>query len=169
MSTCSDMAVLEASGLHQLESEFCGHETARTIFATKDVLDAISPPFSDDRDGEMHAEFKATIDAFLEGNEITVAEDPYDKPADTMLARVDPVEAGVWDLRIFAPRPGIRCLGCFWHCDVFVALVWDYRENFDGDWPEYIQECLSAWRRLFGDRQPVSGGLDEHLTEYFSV
>jgi hypothetical protein len=46
-------------------------------------------------------------------------------------ARVHPVKAEFWSIRVTAPEdtPGIRVLGAFADKDKFIALTWDYRED----------------------------------------
>ena len=158
-------------GLHELGSCVFGFETSRTLYVTEDLFNAVSEQPADDRDSEIMFEFRATLDAFLEGSEITVSEDPFGKPPETTLARVHPVELEVWDIRSIEPHPGIRCLGCFLEQDVFVALKWDYRENISSEeWGIMIQQCLDLWNNIFGVRRPLSGRtLDEYLTNYYAV
>jgi hypothetical protein len=158
--------------LFRLPSLVTGDETARTMYVSAEILDSVTPPFAENRDGERLAEFRQTLDAFSEGGEFSVAEDPYSKPSDAMLARVDPVEANIWDIRSIAPSPGIRCLGGFASQDTFVALTWEYRENFDDGadkWTAEITRCRSIWRDLFGTCEPFKGALDECLTNYYTV
>jgi len=58
------------------------------MIVTSEILKAISPPFSDDVKGERLAEFRQWLDAFSEGAQITIAQNPKDKPPDAMMARV---------------------------------------------------------------------------------
>jgi hypothetical protein len=121
------------------------------------------PPFKQNWEGKAHASLRALLDAFSEGAEMSVAEQPFEKPSDTILARVHPVRDEVWDVRCFDPYPGIRVLGRFSECDHFVALTWNYRENMD--WPAEIARCKAAWRNIFGDLPPHLGRrIDEYLS-----
>jgi hypothetical protein len=158
--------------LHRLPSLLCGPDTARTMYVSTEILDAVTPPFADSLQGERDAEFRQTLDAFLEGGMFSVAEDPYAKPSDAMLARVAPTAAEFWDIRSVVPRPGIRCLGAFIAQDIFVALTCANREDLDasGAWEAEIGRCTSEWRELFGSQLPLKGAsLDEYLTNYFPV
>jgi hypothetical protein len=142
------------------------------MYVSAEILDGVTPPFAENLQGERDAEFRQTLDAFLEGGMFSVAENPYAKPSDAMLARVAPVSAEFWDIRSIVPRPGIRCLGAFGAQDIFVALTWNYRENLDGpgEWKAEIRRCISGWRELFGTQQPFQGAsLDEYLTNYRAV
>jgi len=101
MSIAPILAKLVAqTRLISLPSLFTGADTARVLYVTPDVFAAVSPPFADDETGRRLAEFRAWLDAFLEGGEISVAEDPRRKPPDAMLARVAPVEEEFWSLRV---------------------------------------------------------------------
>ncbi len=114
-------------------------------------------------------ELRVWLDAFSEGGEISVAEDPHKKPPDAMLARVDPVADEFWSIRITEPEDtsGIRALGAFAAKDTFVALTWDYREHIGEDFNDAVADAREAWRDLFGDEPPFSGeNLDEYLSNY---
>ena len=80
-----------------------------------DILAVITPPFPETEKGKRLSEFRAWLDAFMEGSEISVAQDPDQKPPDAMLARVKPVEDEFWSIRVTEPEktPGIRSLGGF--------------------------------------------------------
>jgi hypothetical protein len=138
------------------------------MFVSRDVLVAVSPPFSDTEQGQRLGEFRAWLDSFVEGGEISVAENPNEKPAHAMLARVAPVEDEFWSIRVTEPEDtaGIRALGAFAGKDKFVCLIWDYREGipvFD----EEVEAVRVAWRYLFGLQRPFRGeSLDEYLTNY---
>src|SRR5207237_3704233 len=91
---------LKAETLFQLESLFTRDETARTMIVSADVLAAVTPPFPDTVDGLRRGEFRGWLDSFLEGGEISVAEDPDKKPRDAMLARVHPTGEEFWSIRV---------------------------------------------------------------------
>jgi hypothetical protein len=157
--------------LFELESLFTGDETARTMIVSPDIFAAVMPPFPDTQQGERLGEFRAWLDSFLEGAEISVAEDPFEKPPEAMLARVDPVEREFWSIRVTEPErtPGIRAFGAFAEKDTFIALTWNCRESiriFDDE----VDLVASAWGDLFGSEPPFKGGsLDEYLTNYRPV
>jgi hypothetical protein len=172
MSICTILAALVSQGrLTNLPSLFTGAETVRTLFVSPEVLAAVSPPFLDDERGRRLGEFRAWLDGFLEGGEISVAQDPNRKPSDAMLARVAPVENEFWSIRVTEPEDtsGIRALGAFAGKDKFICLTWDYREGiaiFDDE----VQMVRALWRDLFGSETPFKGeSLDEYLTNYRAV
>jgi hypothetical protein len=172
MSICTILAEqVRQRKLTELPSLFTGDDTARAMFASRDVLVAVSPPFPDTEQGQRLGEFRAWLDSFVEGGEISVAENPNEKPPDAMLARVAPVEDEFWSIRVTEPEDtaGIRALGGFAGKDKFVCLIWDYREGipvFD----EEVEAARVAWRDLFGSQRPFRGeSPDEYLTNYRTV
>lgn len=107
----------------------------------------------------------------MEGSEISVAEDPFQKPPDAMLARVDPIEKEYWSIRITEPEDtaGMRSLGGFGGKDLLIALTWDYRENIP-IFEDEVTAAHEAWCDLFGSQGPFSGdALDDYLTNYRPV
>lgn len=165
-------ALIKAGRLFCLPSAVTGDDTVRTLFISPEVLEAVSGPFAETYDGIRLLELRQTLDAFLEGAEFTVADHPFGKRPDAMLAPVAPVEYDLWDIRSIAPVPGIRVLGGFWSKNVFVALTWEYRENLETseDWEHEIERCQAEWKRLFGTRRPFRGeSLDEYLSEILPV
>lgn len=155
-----------------LPSLLLGEETFRTIYTTPELLRDVMPPFATDNDGYRLAEFRSYLDAFTEGAELSVAERPFNKPSDAMLARVNPVEDEIWDMRSVSPTPGIRALGAFIDQDEFVLLTWEFRENLDeqGAWSEEIDRFKSEWINLFGSLRPFQGvSLDAYLSLYYAV
>ena len=147
-----------------------GEETPRTVFVSKELRDYVVPPaagWPDTRDGRLFSRLRALFDDFTEGGWVTVAENPFDKDANAILARVAPVEEEVWVFRCLDPKPGVRAFGCFSERDTFVALTWDYRENLENDdyWRREVAGCRAEWRRLFGGIAPLSG---KTLNEYIA-
>jgi hypothetical protein len=158
--------LLDDKLLFELPSLFTGYETACTMIVSPEILAVVSPPFSDDVRGTRLAEFRQWLDAFSEGAQITIADNPKDKPPDAMMARVDPVEADFFSIRVTDPAqtPGIRSLGAFADKDKFVALLWDFREDIQ-DFDDEVAAVRDAWKGMFGSEEPHSG---EHLDDYYS-
>lgn len=171
MSIVAKLALLARHGFTELESLLFGPETARTMHVPPDLKAHVKEPFADTEEGERLGELRGWLDNFLLAGEISVSEDPDNKPRDVMLARVHPVEMDFWSIRVTEPdrTPGIRVLGAFIAQDEFVALTWSYREDmtdFDGD----VQAAIARWKEIFGARTPLKGGkLDEYLTNYYAV
>ena len=96
-------ALLKAHKLYKLPSLFTGDETARTMIITPDILAVVTPPFPDSEEGERLGEFRNWLDGFSEWSQISVTENPFEKPEDAMLARVHPVEDEFWSIRVTGP------------------------------------------------------------------
>ena len=164
-------AQLSNKELFVLVSLFTGDETARTMIVSASICTMVTPPFPDTELGRRLGEFRAWLDSFMEGAELSVSEDPFNKPPDTMLARVSPVEEDFWSIRVTEPEesPGIRGFGGFHKQDEFVALTFDYREDI-GDFSAEVDAVREAWTRFFGVERPFHGDeLDEYLTNYIVV
>lgn len=138
---------------------------------------AVCPPWPENHDGTRRLRFRADLDAFTRHDEISVSEHPFEKPWDTHLARIHPVEKEVWDIRSLEP-PGTRCFGRFGGQNLFVALTWAYREDVesgddwcrDDDWGAEIRKFEKEWERLFKGIPLFRGDtLDDYLTNYFAV
>jgi hypothetical protein len=160
----------EGQALFRLESEFRRDESPRAVFVSAEVMDIVNGPPWRGNDGRRYARLRALLDAFTSGDFITVAEDPFDKNARAILARVDPVHAEIWDFRCLDPNPGIRAFGRFVERDAFIVLSWNFRENLNtaGDWVEEVRHCKEQWALLFGSLPPHQGThIDEYLTYNF--
>lgn len=143
--------------------------TARQIFVSEDVREAVNSPWPAYRTGQRHAMFRATLDNFTHGKTITIADDPFDKPVYSDIARTSPVKLEIWDIRSLEPDQGIRCFGAFGGLDLFIALTWDYRENID-DFTAAVKECRTEWDRLFPGIRPFKGMIfDEYLRKFVAV
>ncbi len=133
----------------------------RSMFVGAEVYEIVTPPFPENTDGYRFGRLRADLDAFTEGRVISIAEDPYKKPNSTYLARTDPIEHEIWDIRSRDPKPAIRVLGAFSEPDMFVALVWAFRESLGGprsrEWRDLIERCKAEWRKLFPTYQPHKG------------
>jgi hypothetical protein len=163
--------LLDQRGLFELKSLFLNDIGPRTMIVAPSIYADVMPPFADTEEGVRLGELRGWFDAFMEGNELTVAEDPCRKPPDTMLARVCPVEAEFWSIRVTDPEetPGIRSLGAFADTDSFIALRWEFRENIE-IFDEEVQSTIEAWRDLFQSEVPHSGSnLRAYLTIHRAV
>ena len=140
--------------------------TVRRIIVTREVLDAVDINFPDNYDGIRLSNLRETLDAFTIGERISVGENPFKKPSNCFLARVDPVALEVFDIRSLV-GPGIRCFGFFLDKNYFAALTWDYRENIESFSGE-AKRCAHEWGQMFGSLEPFSKGkrVDEYLTRF---
>ena len=163
--------LVAAAKLVERPSAFTGFETGRTMYVSPDILDLTTPPFPDTEEGVRLGEFAVWLDAFSEHGQISVSQDPDRKPQDTMLARVHPVGAEFWSIRVTEPdcTAGIRALGAFAGKNIFVALGWEYRE-YISDFNDEVAAARAAWGDLFGSVSPHSGyGLSDYLTNYLEA
>ena len=136
-----------------MESRLTGEDTVRILFVSAEVRDAVSEPFTGPRK-KLLAEFRENLDAFLEGGEMSVGENPHDKDAYALIARVDPVQDEFWDMRVTAPKPGIRAFGGFAELDTFICLTWEYRDVIGENFDAQVDRCRDEWLKLFGSTKP---------------
>lgn len=169
MSIQAEIARLAAEQrLFCLESRLLGEETVRTVWVTREVHEAVTPPYAPDKAVRL-SEFREFLDGFLEGGLFSVAEDPECKPSDAMIARVHPIDAQFWDFRVTAPRPGVRAFGAFGGYDTFVVLAWEFREAIP-DFTAEVEACRAYWRELFGPVEPFKGNtLNDYLSNFYAV
>ncbi len=91
------MSILQMVGsylgnrLFRLPPSIPSDPTVRKIVVTREVLHAVDGIFPDNYDGIRLSDFRETLDAFTIGEEISVGENPFKKPSNCFLARVDPV------------------------------------------------------------------------------
>jgi hypothetical protein len=143
-----------------------GGSLVRTMFVSREVLDAVTPPFPPHWDGQRLGQFRGTLDAFAENQWISIASDPYNKSAQTYLAPVDPVALDIWDIRSIAPLPQIRCFGAWSEQDTFVALTWEYRDGIDFD--AEAKRCRAVWDKFLSPCKPFHGrNPDDYLSDRF--
>lgn len=146
--------------------------TKRHMLISVNLQNALSGPWNSAANERRFGQLRGDLDAFVEGRLISVANHPYDKDKTAYIARVDPTSAEVWDIRSIDPSPSIRVLGCFVETDLFVALVWAYRNCLDGPggplWKAFIQRAQHEWRRLFLTYIPHSGSaISDYISENF--
>lgn len=153
-----------------LPSAMRSQKASRRVFVSREVHYAVQPKeFAQTQEGLWKQKLRGQLDAFSEGKIFSVSEKPRDKDSSTMLARTEPPQYEVWDHRVIAPKPGLRCFGRFGGKNVFIALTWNYRRNIrNDDWTPEINRCRDEWMNLFG-LCPIFAGrhLDEYLTDYF--
>ena len=148
-------------------------EPSREMYVSADVHAALIGPFPDTIEGRRRGEFWGWMEAWMYGSEVSVSEYPFDKPPETQLARVSPVEAEFWSIRVPPPldedgepiAKSLRSLGAFHAFDEFIALIWEYREIIDDDFGDYVEDVKKAWDDIFNSEPPHRG---ENLHEYLS-
>lgn len=135
----------------------------RTLLVSGEVRDDVLPPFPDHWYGYRLGQFRGTLDAFTEGQFLSVASDPFAKAPWADMAPVAPVDLGVWDIRSMSPLPQIRCFGGWADKGVFIALTWQWRDDID-DFAAEAAECRKKWDEIFPLHPPFRGGT---IDDYF--
>jgi len=142
----------ESGELVLWEPQLMGESCSRTMFVARSVYDDFDPDSWTDRSVALRfAQLAADFDRFVTGEFLPVGMNPREKDRSAYLARVEPVEYGIWALRSTAPLPAIRVFGAFSETDVFVALVALFREELSGarEWNSASVRHLtqdSQWR-----------------------
>lgn len=147
-----------------------GDPCERTLFITSEINDEFDEDtWLDMKLAHRYAQLGADFDRFVTGETLPIGMDPYDKDDAAFMARIDPVEYGIWSLRSVAPRPAIRVLGAFCEKDVFVALITRRRADLGGrgsvEWMRAREDAIARWADLFGDCPRLLG--DEE-NDFFS-
>lgn len=166
------VATHEGKRLFHLPLLLPGEYTMREMVVSDEVREIVTPPWPENYEGLRWSGFRGELDAFTRGEEFSVAEDPFNKPGYAMLARVHPVSDEIWDIRSTDRNPGIRGLGAFGGKDFFIALLWDYRENFEdaSHWTSEIERCKAKWGELFATIPRFKGAsLNDYISNYYAV
>ena len=147
-------------------------EVKRFMIVSKDIRRAINGPWQTAADEKRLSRLRGDLDAFVLGQRISIADHPYDKDKTAYMARVDPVEKEIWDIRSIDPKPGIRVLGCFARTDLFISLVWEYRTNLDGPggplWEAFVQRAEHTWRQFsLGLNPHVGSDISAYVSDKF--
>jgi hypothetical protein len=144
---------LAAGTLLPWEIGFDGSPSKRCLFITPQIHAELDPAtWVEPALGLRYGQLAADFDRFAEGHNIPVAMAPYDKESHAFLARIDPVQYGIWTLRSVDPSPAIRVFGAFIEPDHFVALFTALREDLDGPngkkWAAARENAISMWDSL---------------------
>jgi hypothetical protein len=124
----------------------------------------------DDDMARRYAILGVDFDTFVSGAMISVGMEPYDKSDNAFLARIDPIEYGMWTIRSRAPKPAIRVFGAFLDKDVFVAVQTRRRNDLGGrgsrEWRNARENSIAKWRDLFPNHTPILGdNVHDFLTQ----
>lgn len=134
--------------------------SVRTLLYTREIAGELDPNSWRDPDlGRRYAGLAADFDRFVTGDMIEVGLSPYEKGEGAFMARLDPVDFGLWSIRSRAPLPSIRVFGGFAMVDTFVALRTDLREDLDGPggpkWKRAIGAADAMWLANFDRHKPL--------------
>lgn len=144
------------------ESEMRGDAAGRTLLLTRQIAEELeSANWDDPALAQRYGLLQLDFSRFSRGDTIAVAMSPYEKGGNAFLARIDPVEYGMWSMRSKPPSPTIRVIGGFAEVDVFVALDSRPREMLDGPggrkWAAFREDALARWADLFPGYHPATG------------
>jgi len=134
-------------------------EERRTLYVTQDLR----------RYFELRQSLKirADLNDFILGRDVNVALG-LDQ-IDCRMARLDPADAEVWEIRIYERNPQWRLFGRFATTDVFVVLRGPIlRKEVTGRFDQMINECHLEWRSLFGSSNPPNFIGSNRLHDYIS-
>lgn len=143
----------------------------RLMLASREVTDAFKLEDGSQLDPVRAARLRADLDAFVEGEHVTVAHRPDEKHTSAYMARLKPVERELWCIRSRDPKPGVRVLGRFAEKDCFIALAWAIRKDLQthAHWSAFAIRAEQTWDDLFPNERPHRGETTgEYLSSAFS-
>lgn len=147
-----------------------GAPSKRCLFLTPEIARELDPDgWEEPSLGQRYGQLAADFDRFTEGLQIPIAMSPYEKAKHAYLARIDPVEYGIWTLRSIDPSPAIRVFGAFIEVDHFVCLRTALRAELDGPngpkWANAREDAIAIWNKITEDHTRLLG---DHIEDYIS-
>ena len=150
----------------------------RTMLASVEIHALLSGPWRNQAMERRCGQLRATLEAFVKGDQIGICLTPY-KAGPAYMARLHKPEDEVWDIRVRDPKPAIRVLGRFGAKNLFVALLWAPRstplawsprqplgEANSREWRDAIVACKTKWTKLFRPYEPIQGAsLHDYVSE----
>ncbi len=175
-------ARIEEGRLFQLMPTFESDPVVRNLIISNEIHELIEGPWPDKLWERRCNRLRATLEAFVTGNIISVCLQGY-VARTAYMGRLDKPEDEVWDIRSRAPSPSLRLFGRFAAKDTFVALFWSprsreipYSQRFPlGDkdstlWRNAKRETKAEWRKLFNTYKPIHGDShDDYASDTFPV
>jgi hypothetical protein len=140
----------------------------RTLYLSPEVYSLISGTttgMSPEKLGRW-LQARAWFEHFVDGKRITLKSRPK---SFALMARLEPPEDEIWEVRENKPRPSLRVLGSFVvERDTFVALTPSEhpqgRRN-SSEWQEFIGKYKAHWEELFHGYEPLRGSYpDDYLS-----
>lgn len=150
--------------------QFDGEACERSLFITSEINEEFDvSTWKDMSLAVRYSQLSGDFDRFATGDTIPVGMAPYDKDDSAFMARIDPTDYGIWDIRSTAPSPAIRVLGAFAETDVFVALITRLRRDLGGkgsrEWALAREAAISRWENLFPGKPRLVG---ENINDFIS-
>jgi hypothetical protein len=130
----------------------------RSLFVTPAIYQFLKS------DRHLAAETEADFDEIILGERFDVALELDHQFC--RMARLDPEEDEVWEIRIYDTKPQLRFFGRFADRDVFVALMGPVgRVKATLNWNRIKRECIAYWE-LFFKYLPIrkGGNIDGYLS-----
>jgi hypothetical protein len=147
-----------------------GPAERRIVLMSPEIAELVSGLWENTLMGDRCARLRADLENYLEGAPLTVCWQPFKGRDHHQIARLKPVEAGVWDVRSVDPSPALRVFFCLAEKDVMVALTcsprsvpvsWLERPPLGPReckrWKRAISECKREWGILFPGYTPYVG------------
>lgn len=149
------------------------NQRPRYLFVESELMDTVNRALGEStpkaqRLGQLAANFLR----FSSNEDITVGDDPRNKDIGAFMARTEPVQDGIFDIRSRDPRPAIRVFGGFAEKDVFVAVTWKWRKELDDDkkFGRAVLQALGAWNDILPDSKPLyKEDLNDLLGSKFTI
>ncbi|MCL4679185.1 MAG: hypothetical protein KJ017_11410 [Alphaproteobacteria bacterium] len=134
----------------------------RHIFVTREIHGMLNGPWKNELEENQWNTVASTMDSFVAGRLMSLADNEKPNKNRHKLARLEPKEDGLWEIRATDPRPGVRIVGYFVKKDVFIALTWATRlflGSVDSlQWRWIMIKSKREWKKLFLEYTPLTGG-----------
>lgn len=152
------------------EPQIAAEPIKRTLFITQEINDEFDEnTWKDPGPARRYGDLSTDFERYVTGETIRIGLEPYNKGDHAFMARIDPLEYGIWTIRSVAPKPAIRVFGAFCEQDTFVALLTRQRAALGGpkcrEWANAREAAIQAWENLFPGNPRLLGGT---LNVYFS-
>ncbi|WP_426031957.1 hypothetical protein [Cypionkella sp. TWP1-2-1b2] len=148
-----------------------GQSCHRTMFLEAKLADRLYAAMSGRSSHDKRlAGLLQDVDNFVSGQFISFGDHPFEKKKIAFMARTDPVEMGIFDVRSLAPSPAMRLFGAFTEADTFVGLTIRTRAELgskdERHFSEALVEAQFVWNSLFPDDKPFfSFNPAEHVSQ----
>ena len=163
--------LLKDKRLVHVPPQILGSSARRHVFLEARLFKSLGVAMFGKSDADKRrAMLWADIDTFTSGKFISFGDDPYAKDKSAFMARTDPVQQGIFDIRSIDPSPALRLFGAFTEIDTFVGLIVRTRKDLGGrDEPHFSMAMTDAqfeWNKLFPLHAPFySKYPKEHVSQ----
>lgn len=170
---------IQAGELFKLDFLIPGRSEVRTVLLSPELHGLVYGPWENSPMGERCARLRAELENLLAGEPVTVCWTPGKARSDHQIARLDPAEDDLFDLRSVDPSPGLRVLFHFAAKDVIVTHLCSPRsvkvswldrvpllDRKSKAWRNAIKESKATWSILFPGHAPHSGiKVDDYISD----